>query len=630
KHIYRQKDEHFIKILNEIRDDCLTENSIIELKKRYIPNFSPNNDEGYITLTTHNANADSINNIQLRKIKAKEYHFEAIIEGSFSEYSYPTKKDLILKIGSQVMFVKNDSSPEKRYYNGKIGKITNIEDEVVFVKSPDEDEIIEVGVEKWENIKYSLNEETKEIEEEVVGSFIQHPLRLAWAITIHKSQGLTFDKAVIDAQAAFAHGQTYVALSRCKTLEGLILSSQISDNGIICDQKVMTFNREVEQNQPEEKVLRESKQDFLKLLLDELLNYKPLQFQINKLKKIIQENTRSIEGDLFEKLSDIQKTVSELIDIAEKFSRQITQLISVEEDGEANSPLQERIKKASEYYLDKTQQQILMPLDKSTFSTDNKAVKKAVKEVLVMMHEILTIKEICLKQASKAFILKDYLTVRAKASLENVTVKTKLNTETQYIPTEHPVLYKRFQEWRKTLAERDNVPVYRIINQKAIIGITNTLPASAKQLNEINGIGANKIKKYGSEILSMVLDYCKEEDLSMIVDEIKDVKPIQQKSTSKISLELFKNGKSISEIAKELNLANSEIIGYLTHYLETGELELDRFVSKEKADLILDFFKENPEAKAGEVKISIDEISYADIHFVQSYMKKFETVDGDQ
>ncbi|MFC2111545.1 helix-turn-helix domain-containing protein, partial [Bacteroidota bacterium] len=619
KHIYRQKDEYFINILNEIRDDCLSEESRNKLKQRYIPNFSPGNNEGYITLTTHNANADSINEIQLRKLKSKTYNFEAIIEGKYPEYSYPTKEILSLKVGAQVMYVKNDTSIEKRYYNGKIGKVIDIEDETIFVLSPDEDEAIEVGIEKWENIKYSLNEITKEIEEEVVGSFIQHPLRLAWAITIHKSQGLTFNKAVIDAKAAFAHGQTYVALSRCKTLEGLVLSSQITDSGVICDKKVMSFNREVEQNQPDEKVLNQSKQDFQKSLLDELFNYKPFQYQIIKLKKIIEEYKRSIEGDLYEKLIETQKTSHDLIEVSEKFSHQIQQLMSGSGDIESNSQIQERIKKAANYYFDKTQNQIFVSLDESTFSTDNKAVKKAVKEVLEKIHEIVLIKKICLTEAKKEFVLKDYLLVRAKASIEESGIKVK--AEAKLVSTDHPVLFKRIVEWRKRYAERDGVAAYRIINQKALIGITNTLPGSAKQLNEIKGIGAQKIKKYGAEILSMVLEYCKGENLIISKDKV-EVSAEPKRSSREISYEMFKSGKSIPEIAKERDMVNATISGHLSYYISTGDLDIKQFVSEDKLSLILNFFKKNPDANLGDVKIAVrEDITYNEIKYVQSYFK---------
>ncbi len=521
------------------------------------------------------------------------------------------------------MYVKNDSSLEKRYYNGKIGKIIDIKDKTIFVKSPDEVDPIEVGVEMWENIKYSLNEGNREIEENVVGSFIQHPLRLAWAITIHKSQGLTFDKAVIDARAAFAHGQTYVALSRCKTLEGLILSSKINDSGVICDKKVLSFNREVEQNQPEEHVLKESKITFQKSLLDELFNYKPLQYQINKLKKIIQENSRSIEGDLFEKLNKIQSTGIELIEIAEKFSRQIQHLMITEADMEINSKLQQRIKKAAAYYLEKTQKQFLSPLQESTFSSDNKAVKKPVNEVLKKINEIISIKLTCLSECIKGFNLKDYLIVRAKSSLEEGKVKTKLKAETKHVSTEHPVLYKHLHIWRKLCADEENVPVYRIVNQKAIIGITNSLPGSTKQLKDISGLGPKKIKKYGVEILSMVLDYCKEKNISTGKDKIEDAFVKPKKSSKEISFELFKNGKSIIEIAKERDYVKTTIESHLAYFVGTGDLELNQFVSIEKANIISDYYKNNSVTGLGEVKNAVsDDITYSEIRFVQSYLKR--------
>ena len=188
KHIYRQQDNSFIKILNEIRNDKLSAESIKTLNERYQPGFSPDNDDGYITLTTHNANANKINEEQLKKVKSKTYTFEAEVNGQFPEHSFPVNQFLELKVGAQVMFVKNDSSPEKRYFNGKIGMITGFSGEIINVQCPEEDEPIAVTQETWENIRYSIDEKTKAIEEETMGSFIQHPLRLAWAITIHKSQ----------------------------------------------------------------------------------------------------------------------------------------------------------------------------------------------------------------------------------------------------------------------------------------------------------------------------------------------------------------------------------------------------------------------------------------------------------
>jgi len=217
KHIYRQSDPYFINLLNRVRDNRLDASTAADLNRRYIPGFEPDEDLGYITLTTHNRNADSINQTRLSALTGRKYSFRAEISGDFPEYIYPTPADLLLKEGAQVMFVRNDSSAEKLYYNGKIGKISAISNENISVVCPGSPKEIVVEPVTWENIKYTVNKETGEIQEEITGEFRQYPLKLAWAITIHKSQGLTFDRAIIDARAAFAHGQVYVALSRCKS-----------------------------------------------------------------------------------------------------------------------------------------------------------------------------------------------------------------------------------------------------------------------------------------------------------------------------------------------------------------------------------------------------------------------------
>ncbi len=232
KHIYRQSDNRFIELLNRVRDNRLDQASLRELNSRYRKDFRPGDNEGYITLSTHNRSADAINESRLAGLPEKPRSFYAEVDGDFPEYLYPTSPELILKKGAQVMFVKNDPSPEKLYFNGKIGRITRIADRLVSVKCPGDDGEITVEPAIWENIKYRIEPATREI---------QLPLKLAWAITIHKSQGLTFDRAVIDAGAAFVHGQVYVALSRCKTFEGLVLSSPIPAHAIKTDGAVSQF-----------------------------------------------------------------------------------------------------------------------------------------------------------------------------------------------------------------------------------------------------------------------------------------------------------------------------------------------------------------------------------------------------
>ena len=324
KHIYRQKNENFIRILNEIRNDNLSEESATILNQRFDPSFSPSKEEGYITLTTHNKRAHLINDSKLNTIKNKNYIFEAEISGKFNENAYPNDEKLALKIGAQVMFIKNDSSPEKRYFNGKIGIITDISEDTVTVQCANEIEEISTEKELWNSINYSINEETKELKEDIVGSFKQIPLRLAWAITIHKSQGLTFEKAIIDAEASFAHGQTYVALSRCTSLEGLVLKTPISSNAIINDKTVSTFNEAVEENHPDERTLNESEKRFQLNLISELFEYQQFLYPISRLIDIYYKNKTSIKGDVINHLQTIKDDgIVALMKVSNGFQNQL-------------------------------------------------------------------------------------------------------------------------------------------------------------------------------------------------------------------------------------------------------------------------------------------------------------------
>lgn len=241
KEVYRQQDAVFISMLNAVRGGRPSIEVIRALNSRYCPGFVPPPDEGYIRLTTHNHIADEYNSRQLSLIDDQAHSFEAEVSGNFPESSYPVDFRLELKAGAQVMFVKNDSSSDKRYYNGKIGIVTDFYEEYIMVQCPGEDEKIAVEPLEWENSRYVINEQTQEMESEVIGIFRQYPLRLAWAITIHKSQGLTFDKAIIDAASAFASGQVYVALSRCRTLEGMVLATPLRQDAVITDLRVEDY-----------------------------------------------------------------------------------------------------------------------------------------------------------------------------------------------------------------------------------------------------------------------------------------------------------------------------------------------------------------------------------------------------
>ena len=243
KKVYRQTDADFINLLNQVRNNEMDEDGYAFLHSRFLPNAVAKKEDNTITLTTHNNKADSINIDALASLEGKSFSFKAVVEGEFYEKSFPADELLQLKIGAQVMFIKNDTEKIRRYFNGKIGTVEKFEADKIFVTCKDNDtsQTIEVKKETWRSIKYTLNKNTQQIDEEELGSFTQYPLRLAWAITIHKSQGLTFEKAIIDAGSAFAPGQVYVALSRCVSLQGMILKSKISYNSLHSDDRIVSF-----------------------------------------------------------------------------------------------------------------------------------------------------------------------------------------------------------------------------------------------------------------------------------------------------------------------------------------------------------------------------------------------------
>ena len=505
KHVYRQSNQDFISLLNEIRENRLSEASCETLNARFMANNLPGETEGYITLTTHNASADRINDAKLGAMPSSPVSFDADVNGTFPEYAYPADALLTLKEGAQVMFVKNDSASKKEFYNGKIGTITAMEDGVIEVQCPGEPSTIAVSKERWENITYAINETTKEIEEEVLGSFTQYPLRLAWAITIHKSQGLTFEKAIIDAGAAFAHGQTYVALSRCKTLEGVVLSSRITPSGIICDASVNHFTKAIEENPPSEKEFHESKRACQFALLGELFDYLTLGEKISHGLTNLIHHKNAIQGDLSDALVGIQTTtLPEFIRIAGAFARQLNSLMVEGLDLEENPAIQDRIRKACAYFSEQTRESITARLDEATFASDNQSVHTLVEDDLVAIREELIVKLYCLKGCREGFTVDEFLKIRAKAFFKKQATKSTAKTKVKDLSSQNPVLLKKLQDWREARAKQEGITPSRVATLKALVAISNELPSNLALLKQIHGMGEKRIKKYGVTLLEMV------------------------------------------------------------------------------------------------------------------------------
>ncbi|MDP2338342.1 MAG: helix-turn-helix domain-containing protein [Bacteroidota bacterium] len=620
-HIFRQSDQRFIDLLNKVRENRMDTITLQELNKRYIPGFNPEEKEGYITLTTHNYQSQQINDLKLGKLATKLHHFTADVKGEFPEYSYPTDPELALKVGAQVMFVKNDT--EKRFYNGKIGKITAIEDDLVYVLCPGETFPIEVERAEWQNAKYSLNETTQEIQEDVIGTFTQFPLKLAWAITIHKSQGLTFEKAIIDARASFAHGQVYVALSRCKTLEGLVLSSPIADFSVKNDTTVIQFTDDVERNQPGPAELEQSRKEYVQQLLSDLFDFKPMQRQIHYLQKLWEEHSAQLLGTLKTQLQSMtQPLQTELIEVAGKFDNQVRQLIATTPNAEENGQLQERVKKAAGYFSEKLELVIAQPFSGATFDTDNKAIRKSFNDAADKLRKEIHTKKVCLELCKNEFNIKTYLETKSKAAIETPEAGSKgQSSGSSSSFTMHPEFYTKLKKWRQGKADLLNVEISRILPQKTLHEIVQTLPATKAGLKSVKGMGGTRMQQFGKDILEQVIAYRRQKGLDLPVGAEKEAEKAGLTS-QETSFELFKSGKSVPEIASERGMAVSTIEGHLALFVGTGELNIDQLVEPKKTKAILAYIEKHQTRGMNEIRASLgSDYSYSEIRFVLKHME---------
>lgn len=385
EHVYRQTNQEFLSILNQVRNNALTPQSFAVLNSRVrsleVKEFRSL--KGAITLSTHNSKVDAINQREMDALKGKEYTYKATITDTFPESMYPIDEQLTLKVGARVMFIKNDSSTDKLYYNGKLGVVTSLSKQAINVLCDDGTEV-HVHNEVWENIRYNADSGSDLVQTEIIGTFTHYPLRLAWAITIHKAQGLTFDQLVIDAEDAFAAGQVYVALSRCRSLEGLTLLTPIPTRALTNAREVLQFTDNQDSLQTIEQNLLSAQQEYLTTLLCALFDFREHTEQLYGLQRMA-NNMTSLQIPPNEYISDLISPLLDLHGVGERFQQQIRQLMYRDQ----LDLLQERLLAASQYYAPKIYE-LLKAMSDCPLRSNNQSDSAQLKQSILDIYAVLS------------------------------------------------------------------------------------------------------------------------------------------------------------------------------------------------------------------------------------------------
>ncbi len=392
-HVFRQQDQTFVNLLNEVRENQLTTQGRALLNAQYNPRFKNTDEDFHITLTTHNRSADELNERELNRLPDEPHVFTAEIKKDFPVNIYPTEEVLTLKEGARVMFVRNDDQKPRRFYNGKIGVITNIDDGKIFVRCDDGD--IEVTRMVWENIRYREDEKTGKIDEEVLGTFTQYPLRLAWTVTIHKSQGLTFDKVIIDAARAFAAGQVYVALSRCRTLEGIVLSTPLDYVELDNDPSVLRYTDSQPSVETVNQALPKARKEYEVQLFSALFDFHRTLSLVEQMRKVAAKAV-SFNEETLPWLESLQPVFSEWQSIAEKFRPQLTKLLLHSD----KAMLCGRLQAACQYFLplmEPVAQQVANHPCRSKNKGDVSDFEPLLNDLFLVLHEKMHLMQSLLK-----------------------------------------------------------------------------------------------------------------------------------------------------------------------------------------------------------------------------------------
>lgn len=623
--IYRQSEERFIRLLNQVRNNNLDEEGMKILESRFNPAFRRTKEDGFIILTTHNEIARQTNAEKLQGLTGKLYSFKADIDDDFPANAYPADELLQLKVGAQVMFIKNDLDKSKRYFNGKIGTVTRLEEEKIYVQCADEPNEIEVKKDKWENIRYDLNKTTRQVEEKLLGAFSQYPLRLAWAITIHKSQGLTFEKAIIDAGKSFAAGQVYVALSRCTSLEGMVLQSRINTDSLRTDQRIVNFSRTAASvSKLEEELIAAQKQYWQKILLS-LFDFRNVVANCKELISYITEHGSSFNPEVLSWLETITGQLIYQQEVAERFQQQLQQLFALDEEAR----LKERVKAAAEHFYKETAS-LIGKVQGSPAVTDSRLHAKEYNDLL---------KEIIIQLAAKKHILVEggisgieaYHTRKKSFIAPAISINAYAGASHQQVTDiPNPILYQQLRKKRDAICERKGSPIYMVAGSQTLVEMCTYLPQTAKELEQITGFGAAKIKSYGPDFLDIIVAYCEEHGLESRIDEravkkVKKEKKEKKTNTKEETYYLFREGNPITEIAKQRNLTPQTIEGHLAFYVAQGEIRIEELLPQEKITLMEPLIKDFTGTSITAIKEQFgDEVSFGEIRWMlawQEYQK---------
>lgn len=508
--VYRQQDLEFLDILNAVRENRLEGELLRKLNSRVgaACGHGKNADDTSepIRLMTHNRQADDVNSRKLDALPGEAVSFAAEVEGDFPENSYPADEMLVLKKGSQVMFIRNDS--EGRFYNGKIGRVESFDSDDSVTVSDADGNLISVQPVEWQNIKYALDEESGEIKQNIIGQFRQLPLRIAWAITIHKSQGLTFDRVTIDAGAAFAFGQVYVALSRCRTLEGISLDSPISPSAIYSDSDVSSFDEAMTPQEELQNNLQKEETDYRFSILREIFAFDDIGRSWGWMMKIWREHLHKLYVSEYQVLENKSARFQEIRRTGRTFNLQLSKIEA------AASPdddyLKIRLEKAAKYFITELEEMADLCSRVSSLEIDNKEVRKKIKDA---SEELAVNLEIACRTMhmiiDMGFATEEYSKIRTEALLEDRKKPASKKRLKKIVRKEGEAgivddkVHEKLMEWRTARFKADNVPAYTIMHQSTLLEIASIVPKSKEELLAIKGFGKAKFEKYGDEILSI-------------------------------------------------------------------------------------------------------------------------------